>query len=78
MDINSATLQQMLEFLGNYRYKSWGFQCFILSYSHFDHSWRAIFRNPKDLVDPRIKADSPEEACRQMIEFLKGLKTNEA
>ena len=83
MDTNNATLQQMLEFLGNYKYESWGFPCFSLAYSQpgsskIPNHWFAVFRSPKHFINPQIRANSPEDACRQMIEYLKGLKQNEA
>lgn len=71
-----SELNDLLHELCRYRYKSSGFPMFCLYHQPAFKYWSAYYRNPRDFTNPHIEAATPLEACRQMKEFLKGLKNN--
>jgi hypothetical protein len=66
-------LNDLLEELSKFSYKSAGFPMFCLYYQPAFNYWSCYYRTPKYFQNPQIEASSPLEACKQMKEFLKGL-----
>ena len=64
-------LNDILTELGEFPYSSIGIPAFML-YCH-EGKWSCWYRNAFTFKNPKIEADTPLEACRQMKEFLKGL-----
>jgi len=64
-------LNDLLEELSKFPYSSIGIPAFML-YCH-EGKWSCWYRNAYEFENPKIEADSPLDACRQMQAFLKGL-----
>ena len=65
-------LNDILSELASLRYRCNGIPAFVL-YCDDEWHWSCFYRNPSDFTNPKIEADSPLDACRQMQAFLKGL-----
>lgn len=66
-------LNECLKFFETITYKSYGFRIVWLYYNYSFGYWSMGFRNPAHFNNPDIKAESPIEACHQMLDFLKDL-----
>jgi len=68
-----SELNEIMQELSRYRYKSSGFPQFCLYYQPAFKYWSCYYRTPKYFQNPQIEAETPLDACKQMQEFLKGL-----
>ena len=66
-------LNECLKFFEGITYESYGFGIVWLCYNYSLRYWSMDFRNPANFKNPEIKAESPIEACYQMLDFLKDL-----
>lgn len=66
------TTDKMLIEIVKYKYKSAGFPYVFLDYNQYFKFWSITWRNPIDFInDNQTKGDTPYEACKNALEFIK-------
>lgn len=74
-DCDTTNLESCLSVLQSIKYESYGFPVFTLTFDYsITKTWSAGFRNPANFENPTIKADTPLQACQELLAFLKTLK----
>ena len=63
--------QSPLTELTKIKYNSFGFPFVFLSYDFETKKWSCTLRNPKDFQNPNTESDTPNEAVKKLLEFLK-------
>lgn len=69
-DVLPNDLRSLLSILESFRYKSYGVPRFYLKYCINRKGYGIFFANPIKNLPTDIFKDSPEEACKEMINSL--------
>jgi hypothetical protein len=72
-DTNPESLEECLQILARYKYKSLGFPLIFFE-PFINGTWGISYRNPMHFSNPEIRSKTPLGACHEMMDFLRTLQ----